>query len=112
MVLALLLAACRSEPREERFPEADRPVAPIVADAFSTEDVRDRMGEASRVIELAGVKPGMWVADVGAGEGYYSVRLSPVVGRRGRVLAEDIVPEVSATGSPTASSARTSRTSR
>jgi len=36
----------------------------------------------------------MWVADVGAGEGYYSVRLSPVVGRRGRVLAEDIVPEV------------------
>jgi ubiquinone/menaquinone biosynthesis C-methylase UbiE len=52
------------------------------------------MGEAARVIELAGVKPGMWVADVGAGTGYYSVRLSPVVGRRGRVLAEDIVPEV------------------
>ena len=52
------------------------------------------MGEATKVIELAGVAPGMWVADVGAGEGYYSVRLSPVVGRRGRVLAEDIVPEV------------------
>lgn len=46
------------------------------------------------MIELAGVMEGMWVADVGAGEGYYSVRLSPVVGRRGRVLAEDIVPEV------------------
>jgi ubiquinone/menaquinone biosynthesis C-methylase UbiE len=36
----------------------------------------------------------MWVADVGAGEGYYAVRLSPVVGRRGRVLAEDKVPQV------------------
>jgi ubiquinone/menaquinone biosynthesis C-methylase UbiE len=36
----------------------------------------------------------MWVADVGAGEGYYSVRLSPVVGKRGRVLAEDIQPDV------------------
>jgi len=46
------------------------------------------------VIELADVEPGMWVADVGAGEGYYSVRLAPVVGPQGRVLAEDIVPEV------------------
>lgn len=89
-----LLASCRAEPEQERFPKAQRPVAAIVADTFSTEQVRDRMGEASRVIELAGVKPGMWVADIGAGEGYYSVRLSPVVGRRGRVLAEDIVPEV------------------
>jgi ubiquinone/menaquinone biosynthesis C-methylase UbiE len=36
----------------------------------------------------------MSVADVGAGEGYYTVRLSRVVGPKGRVLAEDIVPEV------------------
>ena len=90
----LLLASCRAEPEQQSFPKPHRPVAPIVGDSFSTEDARDRLGEASRVIELARVKEGMWVADVGAGEGYYSVRLSPVVGRRGRVLAEDIVPEV------------------
>ena len=94
VALLTLLASCRAEPEQERFPKPHRPVAPIVGDTFSTEDVRNRMGEATRVIELAGVKPGMWVADVGAGEGYYSVRLSPVVGRHGRVLAEDIVPEV------------------
>ena len=35
----------------------------------------------------------MSVADIGAGEGYYTVRLAPIVGRNGRVLAEDIVPE-------------------
>jgi len=35
----------------------------------------------------------MWVADVGAGEGYYTVRLAPLVGKKGRVLAQDIVPE-------------------
>lgn len=89
-----LLASCRAEPEQDQFPKANRPVAAIVGDAFSTEDARDRMGEFERVVELAGVKPGMWVADVGAGEGYYSIRLSPVVGRRGRVLAEDILPEV------------------
>jgi predicted methyltransferase len=93
----LLLAAvvsCRAAPEQDQFPKPQRPVAAIVGDTFSTEDARDRMGEFGRVVALAGVKPGMWVADVGAGEGYYSVRLSPVVGRRGRVLAEDIQPEV------------------
>jgi ubiquinone/menaquinone biosynthesis C-methylase UbiE len=34
----------------------------------------------------------MVVADLGAGEGYYTVRLSPRVGKKGRVLAEDIDP--------------------
>jgi ubiquinone/menaquinone biosynthesis C-methylase UbiE len=45
-------------------------------------------------MQFAGVKPGMSVADVGAGEGYYTVRLARVVGPKGRVLAEDIVPQV------------------
>ena len=86
--------ACRQAPEQPRFPKADRPVAPIVGDSFSTEDARDRVGEAEQVIQLAGVVPGMSVADIGAGEGYYTVRLAPVVGPRGRVLAEDIVPEI------------------
>ena len=88
------LAACRAEPQPDRFPDARRDVAPIVSGAFSTEDARDRLGEAEAVIAFAGVRPGMSVADIGAGEGYYTVRLSPVVGRKGRVLAQDIVPEV------------------
>src|SRR5215468_7251243 len=90
----LALAACRAQPTEPHFPAAHRDVAPIVGGTFSTEDARDRAGEAEEVMELAGMKPGMSVADVGAGEGYYTVRLARVVGRRGRVLAEDIVPEV------------------
>ena len=45
-------------------------------------------------MQLAEVKPGMSVADVGAGEGYYTVRLARVVGAKGRVLAEDIIPDV------------------
>ena len=94
LLLVTALGACRQAPVEPSFPKADREVAPIVSDSFSTEDVRDRLGEAEQVIRLAGVASGMSVADIGAGEGYYTVRLAPVVGRRGRVLAEDIVPEV------------------
>ena len=91
---ALLLLSCRSQPDRLRFPAAHRDVAPIVGEAFSTEDARDRLGEAEEVMQLAGVRPGMWVADVGAGSGYYTVRLARVVGAKGRVLAEDIVPAV------------------
>ena len=90
----IALAACRAQPSAPRFPSAHRDVAPIVGDAFSTEDARDRVGEAEQVMELAAIKPGMSVADVGAGEGYYTVRLAPAVGRNGRVLAEDIMPQV------------------
>src|SRR5438046_4454193 len=93
-VVCLLLAACRAQPSEPRFPAAHRDVAPTVSDTFSTEDARDRLGEAEQVMELAGIKPGMSVADVGAGEGYYTVRIARVVGPKGRVLAEDIIPEV------------------
>ena len=90
----LLLASCRAQPTEPRFPSAHRDVAPIVGGTFSTEDARDRAGEAEDVMELAGVKADMSVADVGAGEGYYTVRLAKVVGDKGRVLAEDIVPDI------------------
>lgn len=92
-VLVLSLPGCRAKPSEPQFPKANRAVAPTVSNTFSTEDARDRLGEAEEVIRLAGVKRGMWVADVGAGEGYYTVRLAPVVGPKGRVLAEDIVPD-------------------
>lgn len=94
VLAALLLLSCRSEPQQPRFPTAHRDVAPIVGDTFSTEDARDRLGEAEEVMQLAGVAKGMWVADVGAGQGYYTVRLARVVGPKGRVLAEDIVSDV------------------
>jgi predicted methyltransferase len=91
--LLLSLAACRAEPQPNAFPPAGRDIAPIVGESYSTEDARDRVGEAEEVMRLAEVAPAMSIADVGAGEGYYTVRLSPIVGPRGRVLAQDIVPE-------------------
>jgi len=93
LLTAAAPSACRKPPEAPHFPKAQRDVASIVGDSFSTEDARDRLGEAEQVIRLSGLAPGMSVADIGAGEGYYTVRLAPVVGKHGRVLAEDIVPE-------------------
>ncbi len=102
LIAATLISACDGAPRVTRetgpeqhtgFPAADRPVATIVSARWSTEEARDRLNEAGQVMNLAGIKPGMTVADIGAGEGYYTVRLAARVGRQGRVVAEDIVPE-------------------
>lgn len=89
-----LLAGCR-EPAAENavFPAPQRPVAPITSSEYRDEDARDSIGEFETIVRLAEIVEGMSVADIGAGQGYYTVRLSPIVGPQGRVLAEDIVPE-------------------
>ncbi|MGI4732312.1 MAG: class I SAM-dependent methyltransferase [Janthinobacterium lividum] len=103
VLLALaLLAACdgtkpliRHEAKQPGpFPAPDRPVAAIVSPRWSTEEDRDRKNEAGEVMTKAGIARGMTVADIGAGEGYYTIRLAAKVGKDGRVLAEDIVPAV------------------
>ncbi|MGY8663655.1 methyltransferase domain-containing protein [Bradyrhizobium sp. UFLA05-109] len=70
------------------FPAPQRPVAPIVS---PTREVRrdslDESGQIARILEL---KPGMTVGDIGAGSGYHTLRLSPLVGPTGSVIAEDV----------------------
>jgi SAM-dependent methyltransferase len=95
LLLALaLLGGCRDQVAapSSPFPEPQRPVSPIISSRYLNEDARDSVGEFETVIRLAEIRPGMSIADIGAGEGYYTVRLSPIVGRNGRVLADDIVP--------------------
>lgn len=77
----------------DRFPRPVRPVASIISDQWATEDGRERAGEARTVMDLLGIGPGMRVADIGAGSGYYTVRLVARVGAEGRVLAQDVMPE-------------------
>jgi len=95
------LAGCKAkapDPDADRpqsvraFPRADRPVSQIGSTQFDSEDQRDKLGEARTVMDLAQIGAGSTVADIGAGEGYYTVRLAARVGAKGRVLAEDIDP--------------------
>jgi ubiquinone/menaquinone biosynthesis C-methylase UbiE len=53
---------------------------------------RDAWQKPDAVLHALGVVPGMTVADLGAGTGYFSVPLAKIVGDKGRVLAIDVEP--------------------
>jgi ubiquinone/menaquinone biosynthesis C-methylase UbiE len=53
---------------------------------------RDIEEDTSLAIRLLGIKRGWTVADVGAGSGYFTVRLAKAVGDKGVVYANDIQP--------------------
>lgn len=98
LILALAsIAGCK--PVEEangrpetsaEFPQPYRPVSQVGDTQYSNEAARDEAGEAKFVMDWAGIKLGTTVADIGAGEGYYTIRLAERVGPKGRVLAQDI----------------------
>jgi predicted methyltransferase len=75
------------------FPKPDRPVADIISPIWHDEKERDNAGEPRQLVRLLGIKSGMTIADIGAGSGYYVVRLSPIVAPSGRITAQDVVPE-------------------
>ena len=84
---ALPKTSWRSPARRLLLPKAARPVAAIVSPIWHDEEERDAAGEPDQLIRLLGIKSGMTVADIGAGSGYYVVRLSPSVGADGRFLS-------------------------
>ncbi|MBA4065485.1 MAG: methyltransferase type 11 [Isosphaera sp.] len=50
--------------------------------------------EPAKLVEALGLKPGMVVADVGAGSGYHAFLMAPLVGDKGKVIASDIQQEM------------------
>lgn len=89
MVAGVLLEAQR------RHPVSGRVFAPVmgVAGAGWLERPERESEEApTKAIEALGLTPGMTVADIGAGSGYYASRMAKKVGPAGRVFATDIQP--------------------
>jgi predicted methyltransferase len=74
------------------LPRPQREVASVVSPIWADEASRDQAGEADKVIRKLGIGPGQTVADIGAGSGYYTVRVSKAVGPNGTVIAQDIMP--------------------
>ena len=55
---------------------------------------REKEEEPAKLLAALDLRPGMVVADVGAGSGYHTFRMAPLVGETGKVLAVDIQPQM------------------
>ena len=78
---------------QRRHPVSGRVFAPVmgVAGAGWLERPEREDEEApSKALDLLEIKPGMVVADIGAGSGYYASRIAKRVGPAGHVYATDI----------------------
>jgi predicted methyltransferase len=69
-------------------------LVPAVAQDTSHDQNRDKWQKVDEIFAAMAVKPGAVVADVGAGGGYFTTRLSRAVGETGRVYAVDVGAEV------------------
>lgn len=74
-------------------PITGRQIAGIATDtSWLDRAAREQEEAPEQALALIGIRPGMVVADVGAGTGYMTIRLARLVGPGGRVYANDIQP--------------------
>lgn len=55
---------------------------------------REEEENPRKLLEALKIKPGEVIADIGAGSGYYSFRMSKLVGEKGKIYAVDIQKEM------------------
>lgn len=80
---------------QARHPVSGRAIAPVMgvggADWLERPE-REAEESPSVAIRALKIRRGQTVADIGAGSGYYTVRMARVVGPEGKVFATDIQP--------------------
>ena len=95
---ALLVASLTGQAfLQQRHPVSGRVIAPVMSyegAAWLDRPEREEEEAPSKAVAALGIRKGQVVADVGAGSGYYTVRLARAVGRDGRVYATDIQPQM------------------
>jgi arsenite methyltransferase len=87
LAVAFTASAAQVEHQRHHPPEATSEYIRILEDPG-----REKWQEPDRVVKALGLRPGESVADLGAGSGYFTVRLAKAVGPSGKVFAVDINP--------------------
>ena len=93
--VALIIAAGVFVEAQRRHPVSGRIFAPVMGvggAGWLERPEREDEEAPSKALDALEFKPGMVVADIGAGSGYYSSRIAKRVGPTGRVYATDIQP--------------------
>ncbi|TSC34207.1 methyltransferase [Corallococcus sp. Z5C101001] len=94
-------AACRSEGAKEERREAPRAAVEVTEKDTPTpmhgvggiegeDPTFDQARQPARVIAALGIAPGQHIADIGAGRGYFTLRLSDAVGPEGQLVSTDV----------------------
>lgn len=106
MVACLLPIAAAQQPAYTRgAPSADgigkrymgREISQVMGwqgAAWLEREEREKEERTDLLLKALDLKPGMVVADIGAGTGYLSRRMAKAVGTSGKVLAVDVQPEM------------------
>ncbi len=78
---------------QSEHPITKRKYAPVMGAAgagWLERGERQEEENPDKAVQALGLKPGMTAADVGAGTGYFTVRMAKLVGPEGKVYASDI----------------------
>jgi ubiquinone/menaquinone biosynthesis C-methylase UbiE len=90
-VFALVAASAAAQHGHGRYGN------PSDLDAYIThlaDPARDAWQKPDEVVKALGLRPGQVACDVGAGPGYFTLRLARAVGGAGRVYAVDVEPKI------------------
>jgi len=93
--VALIIVAAVFVEAQRRHPVSGRIFAPVMGvggAGWLERPEREDEEAPTKALDALDLKPGMVVADIGAGSGYYSTRIAKRVGPTGRVYATDIQP--------------------
>lgn len=97
IVLLLSLTCINGALAQSEHPLTGRRIAPVMgvggAD-WLERSAREKEEAPEAALDAIGIQKGMNVADIGAGTGYFSIRIARRVGPAGKVYANDIQPEM------------------
>jgi ubiquinone/menaquinone biosynthesis C-methylase UbiE len=98
LVLALLLAVCvQTSFAQSEHPITGRRIAPVMGMGgapWLDRSEREMEEAPDKALDAIDLRPGMSVADIGAGTGYFTLRMARRVGPSGKIYANDIQPEM------------------
>lgn len=97
IILGVLALVCVAHSFQGVHPLTGRPIAGVMGAAgadWLDRPEREKEENPEGALDAIGIRPGMIVADIGAGTGYMSLRLAKRVGPTGKVYSNDIQPEM------------------
>ena len=103
-VIGVTIPACKTKPIPRSPRTGELSVSPGVNDSYREKDFdswldrfevesREIYTERNRLVEDVGIRPGMVVADIGSGTGFFVMLFAKKASPGGKVFAVDIIPE-------------------